>query len=203
MERSIVIIACKIGSEKKKKTTKRESRSLSKKYNIFTKKYYNEIVMKEKNNILDTEIRIKKQKKEEIKNEAIVIEGGYGDIVSLLQTRTIKVIDIKGKPTEVPVPPIIEEIIVEINYAESFNEEESLTSELDLENWIKSKDDRTLSYAYKIYLIAWKMLTNDIAVFAPINSKQNVVIKPTLVFDKEIPSDLAKLIEYEKVEYEE
>lgn len=159
--------------------------------------------MKEKNDILDTEIRIKKQKKEEIKNEEIVIEGGYGDIVSLLQTRTIKVIDIKGKPTEVPVPPIIEEIIVEINYAESFSEEESLTSEVDLERWIKSKDDRMLSYAYKIYLIAWKMLTNDIAVFAPINSKQNVIIKPTLIFDKEIPSDLAKLIDYEKVEYEE
>lgn len=129
-------------------------------------------------------------------------DSKINEIIKRLEDFRIQVLDIKGTPKEINVPLTIEEIILEVNYLHKDNSKfEEIVTEKDLDIWINSTKNKTLIYSYKKYLIAWKVLTNDIKTFAPINSKKNINIKPVITFDKSIPEFLKKLIEYEEDDY--
>lgn len=127
------------------------------------------------------------------------------DIITLasaiLMIRNSQIIEIKGIPKEELIPLIIEEVLLEINIL--LHDEKSLTNEVQLSEWIDKQNDKPLTYYYKKYLIAWKILTNDVKIFAPIESRANINIKTIIKFDEKIPELLAKNIKFEDEEYKD
>ena len=119
-------------------------------------------------------------------------------IINLLIKRESSVLDVKGKPTEIFLPIIMEQLIVEINY---LFDDSKIVSEEELNTWIDQQQNKFLSYNYKKYLISWKILTNDIKIFTPIGSDININVKPIIRFDKDIPDTLAKAIMFEEKNY--